>query len=330
MPTRSSLSNTRCPAAGHHHRLPDLSGLTAVVTGGAAGIGYFTAEGLAALGAHVVIAGRNADRSRAAQSAIRLRVPGAQVDCQPLDLADLSSVRAAADRLASLPALGLLVANAGAIGYPDHVKPVQERGVHRRTTADGHELFWGTNFLGHYALVAMLLPLLSASNGRCVLVGSIGDRGAPLPPDAVPRPELHASDIAKYGQSKLATTTLMHELARRLAHQGGGAVALGAHPGTAVDFLSPPRAGVAVNQPDVARLLRAPARLFAHGKHEGALPLLTAAACPDVGNGDYWGPRRVTKGRPVRVRSCRATQDAARAGRLVDAAAALTGLPLPW
>ena len=329
MPILSRPSNTHCPAARHSHRLGDLSGLTAVVTGGAAGIGYFTAEGLAALGAHVIIAGRNADRARGAQHAIRTRVPGAEVRFQPLDLADLSSVRAAAERLASLPALHLLVANAGAIGYPDHVKPVSERGVRKKTTADGHELFWGTNFLGHYALVAVLLPLLDASNGRCVLVGSIGDRGAPLPADAVPPPELHASDLAKYGQSKLATTTFMHELARRLTRQDGGAAALGAHPGTAVDFLSSPRAEVAANQPEVARVLQAPARLFAHGKHEGALPVLTAAACPEALNGDYWGPRGVTRGRPARVRSHRATRDAAAAGRLVAAAAALTGLGLP-
>ena len=329
MPIRPRPSKAQCPAAGHSHRLRDLSGLTAVVTGGAAGIGYFTAEGLAALGAHVIIAGRNADRARAAQRAIRSQVPGAKVGYQPLDLADLTSVRAAADLVASLPALHLVVANAGAIGYPDHVKPVAERGVRRRTTGDGHELFWGTNFLGHYALIARLLPLLSASEGRCVLVGSIGDRGAPLPADAVPPPELHASDLAKYGQSKLATTTLMHELARRLTRQGARAAALGAHPGTAVDFLSPPRAGLAVNQPDVARVLQASARLFAHGKHEGAFPVLTAAACPQAGNGDYWGPRLVTRGRPVRVRPHRATWDAAAADRLVAAAAALTGLRLP-
>lgn len=322
-------SHTQCPARGHRHRLTDLTGLTAVVTGGATGIGYFTAEGLAALGARVVIAGRNADRFRAAQHAIQARIRGAEVSYQPLDLADLSTVRAAAERLAGLPTLDLLVANAGAIGYPNHVKPGADKGIRGRTTADGQELFWGTNFLGHYALVALLFPLINASNGRCVLVGSIGDRGAPLAADAVPRPDLRASDLAKYGQSKLATTTLMHELARRLARHGGGAAAVGAHPGTAVDFLSPPRAGVATNQPDGARLLRAPVRLFAHGKHDGALPVLTAAACPEARNGDYWGPRRITKGPPVLARSSRATQDPVDAARLMDAAAALTGLTLP-
>jgi len=327
MTSRSSLSNTDCPAVGHRHSLRDLTGLTAVVTGGAAGIGYFTAERLAALGAHVVIAGRNADRAGAARRAIQSQVPRARVDYQPLDLADLSSVRAAAEQVASLGTLTLLVANAGVIGFPDHLKPPSERGIRRRTTADGYELFWGTNFLGHYAFIAILLPLLSASNGRCVLVGSLGDRGAPLPADAVPSPDLHASDLAKYGQSKLATTTLMYELARRLARRSGTA-ALGAHPGTAVDFLSPPRDGVLANQPDVA-LLRAPARLFTHGKHDGALPVLTAAACPDALNSDYWGPRWVTRGRPVRARSYKATRDPASAGRLVDAAATLTGLRLP-
>ena len=96
MPTPSLPPTTRCPAAGHRHRLVDLTGRTAVVTGGAVGIGYYTAEGLAACGAHVVIAGRNADRAHAAQRAIQAQLPDAQVSYQPLDLADLASVRAAA------------------------------------------------------------------------------------------------------------------------------------------------------------------------------------------------------------------------------------------
>lgn len=316
-----------CPAVGHSHRLVDLHDRTAVVTGGAAGIGYFTAERLAALGAHVVLAGRNSDRATAAQRAIQTRLPDARVTFQPLDLADLSSVRAAARALASLPSLDVLVANAGMIGYPEHIKPVGDRGVRQQTTVDGHELYWGTNFLGHYALIGMLLPLLLASDGRCVLVGSLGDRLAPLPADGVPSPDLAASDLAKYGQSKLATTTLMHELARRAT--GQHLTVEGAHPGTAVDFLSLTREGVAVNQPTTAGLLRAPARLFAHGKHEGALPILTAAACPQSSTGDYWGPRWLTRGRPIRTRPNPATRDPEAATRLVNAAAAVTGVQLP-
>lgn len=328
MNARPLLSNAQCPAAGHRHRLGELAGLTAVVTGGASGIGYYTAEGLAVLGAHVVIAGRSSDRARAAQRAIQARVPGVETTYQPLDLADLSSVRAAAGELATLPSVDILVANAGAIGYPDHLKSPGERGVRARTTADGHEFFWGTNFLGHYALLAGLLPLLCASRGRCVVVGSIGDRGAPLPVDEVPQPGLHASDLAKYGQSKLASTAFMRELARRFARLGGGARALGVHPGAAVDFLSSPRAGVGVSQPRNP-ILEAPTRLFAQGKDAGAWPVLTAAACPEAQNGDYWGPRWVTRGRPIRARSNSATWDAAGAGRLVEAAAALSGLSLP-
>lgn len=316
-----------CPAVGHRHHLTDLHGRTAVVTGGAAGIGYFTAEAVAALGAHVVIAGRSADRAQAARRAIRTRVPGAKVSFQLLDLADLSSVAAAARTLATLPTLDVLVANAGAIGYPDHVKPAGQRGQRPQTTTDGHELFWGTNFLGHYALIALLLPFLLASAGRCVFVGSLGDRLAPLPADAVPAPDLAASDLAKYAQSKLATATFMSELTRRTA--GRDIVVSGAHPGTATDFLSPPRDGVAVNQPDTAGLLRAPARLFTHGKHEGALPLLTAAACPQANSGAYWGPRLITRGRPIRTRLSPNTGDRRTAGRLIDTAAALTKVPLP-
>lgn len=319
-----------CPAVGHgDHRLVDLTGRTAVVTGGASGIGYFAAEGLAALGARVVIAGRNAARASAARRAIEAHVAGADVTYQPLDLSDLSSVRAAVEGLSDLPTLDLLVGNAGAIGFPEYAKPVGERGVRARATADGHELFWGTNFLGHYLLVAALLPRLTASRGRVVLVGSLGDRGAPLAVDAVPAAGLNATDLKKYGQSKLAITTLTHDLARRIAALGLDAAALGAHPGTAVDFLSPPRVGVAINQPSVGAVLRAPVRLFAHGKHEGARPLLVAAACPEAANGDYWGPRLLTRGQPSRARTNPATRDDAGAARLMVAAADLTGVSLP-
>ena len=316
-----------CPAVGHSHRLVDLHGRTAVVTGGAAGIGYFLSERLAALGAHVILAGRNPDRAKAAQRAIQSRLPDATVTFQPLDLADLSSVRAAGQTLLDLPSLDVLVANAGMIGYPKHVKPAGERGVRQQTTLDGHELFWGTNFLGHYALIAMLLPLLLTSGGRCVLVGSLGDRLAPLSADGVPSPDLPASDLAKYGQSKLAISTLMQELARRAT--GQHFTVLGTHPGTAVDFLSPTREGVAVNQPTTAGPLQAPVRLFTHGKHEGALPLLTAAACPEAGTGDYWGPRWLTRGRPIRTRPNPATRDPDTARHLINAAATLTGVQLP-
>lgn len=330
MSNRFSRLTTRCPAVGHaHHAMEDLAGRTAVVTGAASGIGYFAAEGLARLGAHVVIAGRNPSRAQAAQRSIRAQVPGARVTLQPLDLADLSSVRSAAEHLTGSESLDLLVANAGAIGYPDYMRPKGDRGPHTLTTADGHELFWGTNFLGHYLLIAVLLPMLLRSSGRCVVVGSLGDRGAPHPADAVPTPDGGSTDFAKYCQSKLALSAFTQDLARRLASDGGRAAAIGAHPGTAGDAYSASRPGVATNQEDPDAVTRVLSRLVVQGKHDAALPLLTAAACAEARNGDYWGPRLLVKGAPVRSRPNSAAGDPVRAAGLIDAAAGLTGVRLP-
>lgn len=317
-----------CPASGHQHRLPDLTGRSAVVTGGAAGIGYFTAEGLAALGAHVIILGRDAARAAAARRAIAAHVPGASVAFEPLDLADLASVAAAARALSALPSLDVVVANPSAVGFPDFTKPKQDRGIRPRVTADGHELFWGTNVLGNYALLVALLPQVLDAAGRCVLVGSLGARTASRPVATVPTPDLQASDLAKYAQSKRALGGLHHELARRLARHGRGARAVMAHPGTAVDFLAPPREGVAQNDPDVPTIQRVLARPFIHGKDAGAHSLLTAAACPDADNGSSWGPRWLVRGRPARTKQ--PASDVPGSRRLVEAAAELTGLELPW
>lgn len=136
------------------HRLPSAEGRNFLVTGGNAGIGYFTAEQLAATGALVVIGSRNPAKADAALASIRSRVPGARVRHLHLDLADLSTLKSAVDGLAlDLGRLDAVVHNAGvALDDPP-----------RRETEDGHELMFGTNHLGHYALTRWLAPLLSAA-----------------------------------------------------------------------------------------------------------------------------------------------------------------------
>lgn len=148
------------------HRLPAASGSTFLVTGGNAGIGYFTSEQLAATGAHVVLGSRDRAKADAAMASIRSRVPEAHVSHLPLDLADLTSLKAAVGRL-ELDRLDAVVHNAGvALDDPP-----------RRETGDGHELMFGTNHLGHFALTQWLAPLLSAAPaGRVVTVGSFAAR----------------------------------------------------------------------------------------------------------------------------------------------------------
>ncbi len=138
--------------------------------GGNAGIGYFAAEHLATTGAVVVLGSRDAAKADGAMASIRSRVPGAHVLHLQLDLADLSSLKSAVDRL-DLDRLDAVVYNAGvALNDPP-----------RREPEDGHELMFGTNHLGHFALTQWLAPLLSAASaGRIVTVGGFAARSERL------------------------------------------------------------------------------------------------------------------------------------------------------
>lgn len=309
--------------------LPRLDGATVAVTGATAGIGYFTAEQLARLGASVVISARSPQRGAAAEASIRAQVPGAVVRTVPLDLSSLAATHDAAALLAGLPRLDAVVANAGAVGLPDHVKPRAERGPRTRTTPDGLELFWGTNFLGTYALVAGLLPRLMESGGRLVTVGSISYAAAKAPADTVPDPAEPRSDLSKYAQSKLAVMSLGFELARRL--EGTGASSVVVHPGTAMDALAPVRVGVAVNQPDPFPALRPLLRLIGQGKDRAASALVAGVASPDVANGDYWGPSGPFQlsGPPAKHTPRPSVLDPDAAARLVAEAERLSGVRLP-
>lgn len=310
-----------------------LDGRTVVVTGATAGVGYFAAEEFARLGASVIITACSPGRGAAAEASLRARVPGAVVRTVPLDLASLASTHDAAAHLAQLPRLDAVVANAGAVGLPDHVKPRGERGPSPRTTSDGFELFWGTNFLGTYALLAGVLPRLVEGGGRLVTVGSLSYTAVQRPADAVPDPTEPRSDLAKYAQSKLAVMCLGFELARRLGGTSASSVVV--HPGTAMDALSPALSGVSANQPDVLTGalagLRPLLHLFGHGKDRAARTLVTAVAGGEVANGEYWGPSGAfqLRGRPTRHTPRPSAVDPSAAARLVARAEEHTGARLP-
>jgi NAD(P)-dependent dehydrogenase (short-subunit alcohol dehydrogenase family) len=162
--------------------IPDLTGLTALVTGANSGVGWHTADELARHGALVLMACRDAGRGQKAIDQVRAGLPQAQVELVALDLADLASVRRVAEELVgSLPRLDLLVNNAGVMALP------------RRTTSDGFELQFGTNHLGHFALTGLLLPVLlrggvPAHNGTDAAAPGPPRRGHGLQHPAPPRP----------------------------------------------------------------------------------------------------------------------------------------------
>ncbi|KQN97465.1 hypothetical protein ASF21_14370 [Arthrobacter sp. Leaf234] len=296
--------------------LPSLTARRILVTGGNAGLGYFACEQLAGAGASVVMASRDETKARAAIRAIRTRHTDADVSFQQLDLADLASVRSAAGALAAGPPLAGLLANAGVVGSPE-----------RRTTADGFELQFGTNHLGHYALVALLLPELSAAGTRIVHLGSISHRWARLTPSTLD-PSTYRNASA-YATSKLAVTAFGFELARRLDLTRSAATSVVAHPGFALGMFTPDRPGIAAHR-DAPAWRRAVMRRVAQGKDDGAWPLVRATVDRSIPNGAYCGPDGwfQLKGAPAIVPARRHARESNAASRLIDLSADLTGIEL--
>lgn len=192
--------------------IPSQKGRLAVVTGANSGIGEVTATALAGAGAEVVVAGRDAGKARAAVERITAAVPGAVARPEVLDLADLASVAAFADRLTAVGRpLDLLVNNAGVMAIPD-----------RRTTADGFELTFGTNHLGHFALTGGLLPLLLRAPGaRVVTVSAMIARSRLARLDDL-NSERRYRPMGSYATSKLANVLFARELQRRADAAGVG------------------------------------------------------------------------------------------------------------
>lgn len=261
------------------HRLPSAEGRTFLVTGGDAGIGYFTAEQLAATGAVVVLGSRDGAKVEAAMASTRSRVPVVRVRHLRLDLADLSSLRAGVDGL-DLDRLDAVVHNAGvALDDPP-----------RRETADGHELMFGTNHLGHFALTRWLVPLLSAAPaGRVVTVGSFAARSERLDLGDLQSTRDYRPKRT-YGRSKPAQMCFGFELDRRLRAAGSTVLSVVARPGGALDSLTPSRPPVHRTTPG-ERLRALPAALLAQGKDAGAWPVVRAVLDPQVRGGELWGPR---------------------------------------
>ncbi|MCW2855735.1 MAG: hypothetical protein JWR52_1350 [Marmoricola sp.] len=257
--------------------LPDLSGKTAVVTGGNSGIGFHTAKELAAHGASVVIACRNttAGADAAGQMSGAVRV-------EALDLASQASVRAFAERWDG--PLDLLVNNAGVMNPPKY-----------RETEDGHELMFGTNHLGHFALTGRLLPALAESSApRVVTVASIAHFGGT---DAVldANPPEHYKPEPYYGNSKLANVLFSRELHRRIGEAKSTLVSTASHPGISVTGLVADPNGMGANKfiGTVAPLLMP---LIFQSAAKGANPSLLAATL--AAPGSYSGPTgfRETRG----------------------------------
>ena len=284
--------------------VPDQSGKCFIVTGANTGIGFEAAKVLAGKGARVLLACRDAGKAAEAIS----RIGGGDVVHLPLDLADLASVRRAAEIAAQEPRLDVLLNNAGVM-LPPLIR-----------TAQGFELQWGVNHLGPFALTALLLPKLAETAGsRVVVTASLAHRSGDIQWDDL-NAEQEYKRGSRYSDSKLANILYFAELDRRLRAAGSPVTAIGCHPGVAATEL--------MRHAGPFRIFMSLFGIFLNTAAMGAWPTLQAACDPAARPGGYYGPQGMgeARGPSGEAKRTEAAQDPALARRLWDVSVAMTGI----
>jgi len=302
--------------------IPDQVGKTFVITGANSGIGLEAARVLAQKGAEVVLACRSQEKGQKALEQIRSEKPGAKVSLASLDLADLKSVRAFAERFKNEHGrLDVLINNAGLMAIP------------RTTTADGFEMQLGTNHLGHFALTGLLFGrLLESAPSRVVNLASQAHRMGRMSWDDL-MGEKKYDKWAIYGQSKLANLLFTCELQKRIEKKHGAAgghppvLAVAAHPGYSATELQGKGASMGGSKLE-GWFMRMGNSVLAQSAAMGAMPTLRAAVDPDVKGGEYFGPSGFMEiaGPPKLVSCSAAAKDPESARMLWDKSVELTGV----
>jgi NAD(P)-dependent dehydrogenase (short-subunit alcohol dehydrogenase family) len=265
--------------------VPDLSGKLVVITGANSGLGFGLARRLSTAGADVVMAIRNRAKGEKAIEDIRGTVPDAKLTIKALDLSSLASVAALGEQLnAEGRPIDILINNAGVMTPPE-----------RDTTADGFELQFGSNHLGHFALTGHVLPLLRAANGaRVVSLSSLAARQSGKIHFDDPQFEKSYKAMSAYGQSKLAVLMFALELDKRSRAAGWGIVSNAAHPGLTKTNLQIAGPSHGREKPALMERLYKSSWRFApflwQEIDEGILPAVYAAAAPHAEGGAFYGP----------------------------------------
>lgn len=270
--------------------IPDLSGRVAVVTGANGGLGFETARAFAAKGARVVLAVRDQEKAETAIRRIREETPDAALELVELDLgSQASTTRAARDIADRHPVIDILVNNAGVMASPEG------------RTVDGYETQIGIDHLGHWTFTALLIPsLLAAPAARVVTVSSTAHHfGRAIDPEKPYPPGRYQAWLA-YGTAKLANYHFGLGLNQRFAQAGVRARSLIAHPGLShsdLQLRTVREGGGGALAPFFARA----AQSTGMAPPEGAMPQIRAATDPAAKGGEFYGPRFVNTGRPVRL-----------------------------
>ncbi len=291
--------------------IPDLKDKIAIVTGANSGLGYEDARALIRMGATVILACRDMDKAGAALKQIYDEKPDAKAEIMQIDLADLASIRRFADGfIGKHERLDILINNAGLM-----IPPLMR-------TADGFEIQFGTNHLGHFALTGLLLDMIiNTPKARVVTLSSEAhSMGGKIDFDNL-NAEKGYNKYAAYSQSKLANLLFTYELQRRFEAVQIDALAVAAHPmGAATNLLRYSN-----------KVLKMILIHIAMSAEKGALPTLYAATSPDVKGGDYFGPSGLMAGfigrrRPVKVQSSERSHDKTVARKLWEVSEELTGV----
>ncbi|NHN61015.1 MULTISPECIES: oxidoreductase [Halorussus] len=313
--------------AGHRRgdwtadQMPEMDDRTVVVTGANSGLGYEATRAFARRGAHVVMACRSEDRGEDAKRRIRTEDNGGahrgSLEVAHLDLADLSSVRSFVDGFRDAhDELHVLCNNAGVMAIP------------RRETADGFEMQFGVNHLGHFALTGLLLDRLGGTAGetRVVTQSSGVHESGDIDFEDLQHEESY-DEWDAYAQSKLANVLFAYELQRRLDDANADVVSAACHPGYAATDLQ--RRGPEMRG-STLRLwaMKAANAVLAQSAERGALPMLYAATAPSVEGGEYVGPGGFMnmRGEPAVQQSSDASYDRHRAEQLWEVSEELTGV----
>jgi NAD(P)-dependent dehydrogenase (short-subunit alcohol dehydrogenase family) len=300
--------------------IPSQAGRRVLITGANSGIGWEAALELARRGAEIILPARTEAKANDAIARIRAQVPNAKLIPEILDLADLNSVHAFAKRVAEMfpgQSLDLLVNNAGVMAVPT-----------RELTVDGYERQFATNYLGPFALTALLFWSIKPQSGsRIVTVSSGVSNQGKIEFDNLQSQRRYSPMWQAYAQSKLADLVFQQELQRRLTAMGSPILSTGAHPGYAITNLQ--TTGPGENVPFLMRfgmMILKP--LASQDAAHGALPTLYAATAPEATPGGYYGPSgfQELKGYPVPAKITATAKDVALAKRLWTESERLTGV----